>query len=63
MQCRCLVFLLVYCELIVVFCSVHGDPDVKPATTKKMCGGVKVNNRKMSRSWTTYDAKDRDGQE
>ena len=43
--------------------SVRGDPDVKPTTTKKMCGGVKVNNQKTSRSWTTYDAEDRDGQE
>ena len=43
--------------------SVRGDPDVKPTTTKKMCGGVKVNNLKTSRTWTTYDAEDRDGQE
>ena len=42
---------------------MHGDPDVKPTTTKKMYGGVKVNNPKTSRSWTTYDDEDRDGQE
>ena len=42
---------------------MRGDPDVKPTTTKKMCGGVNVKDRKPSRSWNTYDAEDRDRQE
>ena len=37
---------------------------MKPTAAKKVCGGgVKGKDRKTSKSWNTYDAEDRDGQE
>ena len=55
----------VYGDCILCLQSFHGDPNLKSAGAKKVCGGgasAKGKDRKTSRTWNSYTDQDRDGQ-